>query len=194
MATCPCDSRDFPPILDIPAGLDRLNRQIAGFPDFRQALLAGIAPQAGARRLAGSRRRRFRADGPGMVGLCARRARLLLGRNQRRALPSDGAPGRRRCAAWPRSSAIRPRPRLRRRRPWPLFAEPGQPVVVPVGTAFRSDAFDGQPPQVFEADRKRGSTPASTNGRSPPSAGPHSTTVRSSSTCAAPASARASWC
>ena len=45
MATCPCDVRPFPPAPDIAAGLDRLPRQIAGFPEFRLALLAGISGQ-----------------------------------------------------------------------------------------------------------------------------------------------------
>ena len=42
MATCPCDKCGLP-ILDIPAGLDRLPRQLGGFPEFRKALLAGVA-------------------------------------------------------------------------------------------------------------------------------------------------------
>ena len=43
MANCPCDRYPHPPRLDIAAGLDRLPRQIAGFPEFRRALLADIA-------------------------------------------------------------------------------------------------------------------------------------------------------
>jgi len=39
---CPCDQFEFPPKLVIPAGLDALPRQIATFPEFREAMLAAI--------------------------------------------------------------------------------------------------------------------------------------------------------
>jgi hypothetical protein len=35
-----------------------------------------------------------------------------------------------------------------------LFAEGRQPIKIPAGTAFRSGAFDGEAPQVFEVDNK----------------------------------------
>ena len=40
--SCPCDQIEFPPRLYIPAGLTRLPRQIATFPEFRAALLRDI--------------------------------------------------------------------------------------------------------------------------------------------------------
>ncbi|MEO1331738.1 MAG: hypothetical protein AAFW46_19020, partial [Pseudomonadota bacterium] len=43
--SCPCDDRAFPGAPDIPAGLDRLPRQIATFAEFRRALLDGIDEQ-----------------------------------------------------------------------------------------------------------------------------------------------------
>ena len=39
---CPCDQFVFPPSLVIPAGLPALPRQIASFPEFREAMLAAI--------------------------------------------------------------------------------------------------------------------------------------------------------
>jgi len=41
-AGCPCDRLPFPPKPDIPAGLAALPRQLAGFPEFRAAMLAHI--------------------------------------------------------------------------------------------------------------------------------------------------------
>ena len=42
---CPCDCLVYPAPLQIPAGLNTIRRQIAGFPEFRRAMLAAI-PQA----------------------------------------------------------------------------------------------------------------------------------------------------
>ena len=42
MNTCRCDTFEHPTQLLIPAGLSELPRQIAGFPEFRRALLAAI--------------------------------------------------------------------------------------------------------------------------------------------------------
>src|SRR5262252_8908139 len=39
---CPCDQLIFPPPQVIPAGLSALPRQIASFPEFREAMLARI--------------------------------------------------------------------------------------------------------------------------------------------------------
>ncbi len=153
MATCPCDSRDLPAILDIPAGLDRLPRQIAGFPDFRQALLAGIALKP---KLDGWRAREGDDFGLMIVEWWAYVLDVL-------AFYTGEIGGElylrtaRRDASVRRLTALigyTPAPPLAASATLALFAEPGQPIVVPVGTAFRSDAFDGQPPQVFEADEE----------------------------------------
>ena len=40
MNTCRCDTFEHPAPLEIAAGLPVLPRQIAGFPEFRQAMLA----------------------------------------------------------------------------------------------------------------------------------------------------------
>ncbi len=42
MSCCPCDKVDFPPKPDIPAGLDRLPRQLAGFAEYRSAMLRDV--------------------------------------------------------------------------------------------------------------------------------------------------------
>src|SRR5690606_33910549 len=44
-----------------------------------------------------------------------------------------------------------PKPPLAASATLALFAEQGQPITVPAGTAFRSDAFDDEPPQIFES-------------------------------------------
>ena len=41
-SVCPCDQVEFPPKPDIPAGLSTLPRQLAGFPEFRAAMLSHI--------------------------------------------------------------------------------------------------------------------------------------------------------
>src|SRR4051812_10109919 len=43
--SCPCDARTFPAGLAIPAGLSELPRQLAGFPEFRAAMLAQVPTQ-----------------------------------------------------------------------------------------------------------------------------------------------------
>ena len=151
MVTCPCDRRDFPRIPEIPAGLDRLTRQIGGFGEFRLALLAGIALKPA---LDGWRAREGDDFGLMILEWWAYVLDVL-------AFYSGEIAGELYLRTARREASIRRLPALIGYTPAPplaasatlaLFAEPGQPIVVPVGTAFRSDAFDGQPPQVFESD------------------------------------------
>jgi hypothetical protein len=153
MATCPCDSRIFPPILEIPAGLDRLPRQIGGFSEFRLELLAGIARTPA---LDGWRAREGDDFGLMILEWWAYVLDVL-------AFYSGEIGGELYLRTAQRDSSVRrltaligytPAPPLAASATLALFAEPGQPIVVPAGTAFRSDAFDGQPPQVFESDEE----------------------------------------
>lgn len=151
MATCPCDRRDFPPFLEIPAGLDRLTRQSGGFSEFRLALLAGIGLEPA---LDGWRAREGDDFGLMILEWWAYVLDVLAfytgeigGELYLRTARRDAS--LRRLAAL---IGYTPAPPLAASATLALFAEPGQPIVVPVGTAFRSDAFDGQPPQVFESD------------------------------------------
>ncbi len=150
MATCPCDARSFPPILDIPAGLEQLPRQIGGFPDFRQALLGGIARKPA---LDGWRAREGDDFGLMILEWWAYVLDIL-------AFYTDEIAGELYLRTAVREASLRrltgligygPAPPLAASATLALFAEPGQPLLVPAGTAFRSDAFDGEPPQIFEA-------------------------------------------
>lgn len=149
MATCPCDARVFPPPPDIPAGLDRLPRQIGGFPEFRAALLAGVALKPA---LDGWRARE--GDDFGLMLLewwayvldvLAFYSGEIAGELYLRTAQRDRS--LRRIAAL---IGYTPKPPLAASATLALFAEPGQSIAVPAGTAFRSDAFAGEAPQVFE--------------------------------------------
>ena len=149
MAICPCDDRPFPPVLDIPAGLDRVARQIAGFPEFRLALLAGISTQPA---LDAWRAREGDDFGVMMLEWWAYVLDVLAfyGGEIANELYLRTAV---RDASLRRLTGLigyTPKPPLAASATLALFAEPGQPLAVPAGTAFRSDAFDGEPPQVFE--------------------------------------------
>jgi hypothetical protein len=74
---CPCDELKHPVKPDIPAGLSALSRQLAGFPEYRLAMLRDIPTYAP---LAGWRARE--GDDLGLMllemwGLCAGYLRLL---------------------------------------------------------------------------------------------------------------------
>lgn len=149
MALCPCDDRPFPPAPDIPAGLDRLPRQIAGFPEFRLALLAGISAQPA---LDAWRAREGDDFGVMMLEWWAYVLDVLAfyGAEIANELYLRTAV---REASLRRLTGLigySPKPPLAASATLALFAERGQPITVPAGTAFRSDAFDGEPPQIFE--------------------------------------------
>ena len=150
MAICPCDDRPFPPTLDIPAGLDRLPRQIAGFPEFRLALLAGIAAQPA---LDAWRAREGDDFGVMMLEWWAYVLDVLAFYDAEIANELYLRTAVREASLRRLSGLIgySPKPALAASATLALFAEPGQPITVPAGTAFRSDAFDGEPPQIFEA-------------------------------------------
>jgi hypothetical protein len=149
VAICPCDDRPFPPVLDIPAGLGRLPRQIAGFPEFRLALLAGISGQPA---LDAWRAREGDDFGVMMLEWWAYVLDVL-------AFYGSEIANELYLRTAVRDASLRRltgligyalKPPLAASATLALFAEPGQPITVPPGTAFRSDAFDGEPPQIFE--------------------------------------------
>ncbi len=149
MATCPCDDRPFPPVLEIAAGLDRLPRQLAGFPEFRQALLAGIALKPA---LDAWRAREGDDFGLMILEWWAYVLDIVAFYSGEIANELYLATARR-DASLRRLTALigyTPTPPLAASATLVLFAAPGQPVDVPAGTAFRSDAFDGEAPQIFE--------------------------------------------
>jgi hypothetical protein len=150
MTHCPCD--DLPQrILRIPAGLSMLPRQLQAFPEVRLALLAEVARNGA---LDGWRARGERDFGVMWLEMWAYVADVLGFYDERIANESY------------LRTAVR-RPSLRRiiellgYVPAPgvagsasiaAIAEGRTAVPVPGSTAFRSDAFGAEAPQVFEAD------------------------------------------
>ncbi|MDO6416124.1 hypothetical protein Q4F19_17190 [Sphingomonas sp. BIUV-7] len=150
MATCLCDARVFPPPPDIPAGLARLPRQIGGFPDFRAALLAGVALKPA---LDGWRAREGDDFGLMLLEWWAYVLDVL-------SFYSGELAGELYIRTAQRDRSLRrlvaligytPRPPLAASATLVLFAEAGRSISVPAGTAFRSDVVAGQAPQIFEA-------------------------------------------
>ena len=150
MAICPCDDLPFPPILDIAAGLDRLPRQLAGLRNSGRRCWRGSL-----------RSRHWMPGGRGKATISACMmiewwAYIL----DVVAFYSSEIANELYLRTAQRDTSLRrlseligytPKPPLAASATLALFAEPGQPVAVPAGTAFRSDAFDGEAPQIFEA-------------------------------------------
>jgi predicted phage baseplate assembly protein len=152
MTLCCCDRTDFPAAPLIPSGLSVVPRQIGLFADFRAALLADIR---GHPELAAWRAREGDDFGVMMLEWWAyvldvvafynseiARERLLRTARRRESLSGIIA-----------LIGYTPRPPIAAHALLAAIAEPGTPVTVPAGAGFRSDAFDDQPPQVFESDR-----------------------------------------
>lgn len=147
--SCPCDVFVHPAVLAITAGLDHLPRQIAGFPEFRRAMLIDVGRKPALDS--------WRARDGGDLGLmllefgayvfdvlafydevAAHEAYLRTSRLQPSVRKLVGLLG------------YVPRPAVASAVDLALIAEGRKPVRLPIGTAFRSGAFDGQSPQVFE--------------------------------------------
>ena len=152
MSNCPCDT-PVPPRLDIAAGLDALPRQIRSFPEVRQALLEGLRNQPALQQW---RAREGRDLGLMLLEMWAYVSDLLAFYDERIANES-----------YLRTSARHPSQRRSLRRlvemlghlPKPgtassavlaAIAEGKAETRLPLGVAFRSDAFGDEAPQVFE--------------------------------------------
>lgn len=148
---CPCDIRIHPPKLDIPAGLSRIPRQIATFPEFRTAMLAMMQEKPALHD--------WRARGEDDLGLMllemwayvcdslsfydeviAQEAYLRTAQER---------PSRRKLVGL---LGYLPRPAVASFAKLAAFADGRQAVKLPAGTVFRTGAFEGEPPQVFELD------------------------------------------
>jgi uncharacterized phage protein gp47/JayE len=148
---CPCDAINFPPARRIPAGLARLPRQIATFPEFRAAMLASIPSQTP---LANWRAREGDDFGIMLLEMWAYICDCLSFYDE---VIADELYLR---TATQRASLRKlvgllgyvPRPAIAAAVNLALFAEGRQPLIVPAGVAFRSGAFPGGAPQVFELD------------------------------------------
>lgn len=162
---CPCDNFLHPQPLSIGAGLQNLPRQIALFPQFRRAMLYALRTEKV--KLIDKNNQlvelqplsSWRATGSDDLGLMllemwaylcdavsfydevlANEAYLRTGKLR---------PHLRQLVAL---LVYRPRPAVGSVVDLAAFADGRLPVQLPAGTAFRSGAFDGNPPQVFELD------------------------------------------
>lgn len=148
---CPCDELVFPRPLSIGSGLTDLPRQLATFPEWRQALLASLGGRAA---LAGWRPPHRDDLGVMLLEMWAYVCDVISFYDQ--VIAHEGYVR----TARQRSSTRRlvellgylPRPAVAAIVKLAAFAEGKQALTLPAGTAFRSSAFAGNPPQVFELD------------------------------------------
>jgi hypothetical protein len=146
---CPCDRLEHPPAPDIPPGLVALPRQWVGFPEYRRAMLAATAgpPPLAAWRI-GER-------GDFGVMLLEMWAYVLdiLGFYDARIAEESYLRTAKLATSPPhliRLLGYRPRPAVSASATLALLAEGADPVTLPRGTAFRSEPFGQEPPQIFE--------------------------------------------
>ncbi len=148
---CPCDDIVFPPELVIHAGLERLPRQIATFPEFRSALLSWIGQEPALAH--------WRARGSDDFGImllemwsyvcdCISFYDEVMAQ-EAYVRTAQLRPSLRKLVAL---LGYLPRPAVGAKAELALLAEGRQPIVLPPGTAFRSGAFPGSSPQVFELE------------------------------------------
>ncbi len=163
---CPCDRFVFPSPLNIGAGLDKLPRQVGTFPEFRRAMLRDLRKEAvevidstntliEVTPLSGWRARKNDDYGIMLLEMWAYVCDCLSFYDE--VLANEAY--LRTCALQPdlrRLVALLgylPRPAVGSVVDLAALAEGRLRVQLPAGTAFRSGAFDGNPPQVFELDQ-----------------------------------------
>lgn len=151
MTPCPCDARVHPPVLKIPSGLDRIPRQIAGFPEFRSAMLVALRNQSA---LAEWRARDDEDLGIMLLEMWAYVCDVQAFYDEVIAHESYQRTSRRRSSIRKLVGLLGylPRPAVAASVNLAAMAEGRKPITLPVGTAFRSGAFNGEPPQVFELE------------------------------------------
>jgi predicted phage baseplate assembly protein len=160
---CPCDLLVFPPKPEIPAGLATLPRQLAGFPEFRAAMLShirshtlldvDIVPVGQQRPLQDWRAREGDDLGIMLLEMWAYVLDVLAFYEERIANETYLQTAQREISLRRLVELIgyRPRPATAAGVTLALLADAGKGLVsIPTGTAFRSGAFDGEAPQVFE--------------------------------------------
>lgn len=155
MTNCPCDEPLNPALAiaralgSIPAGQSALPRQVRSFPEVREALLAGLPAQDALRLW---RARSSQDLGLMLLEMWAYVSDVLSFYDERIANETY-------LRTAQRSVSLRrlvellgylPAPGIAGSVTLAALAEGRKPVDLPVGTAFRSDAFGAEPPQVFE--------------------------------------------
>jgi hypothetical protein len=148
---CPCDEIIFPPPLSIPAGLSGLPRQFATFPEFRQIMLSNIGGQLA---LQNWRARTSDDFGVMLLEMWAYVCDSLAFYDEVIANESYLRTSRQRASLRKLVGLLGyvPRPATSAIVDLAVFADGRQPLTLPTGTSFRSGAFPGSPPQVFELD------------------------------------------
>jgi hypothetical protein len=152
MSDCPCDTT--PALrLDIAAGLDALPRQLRSFPDVRRALLAALPSMPALRDW---RARNSRDLGLMLLDMWAYVADVLGFYDERIANESYIRTAQRRPSLRRLVQLLgyTPAPGIAGSIVLAAIADGRDDVILPVGTGFRSDAFAGQAPQVFEITRE----------------------------------------
>jgi len=147
--SCPCDDRVSSPTLLIPAGLTEIPRQIATFSDFRQALLAELGKHPA---LTGWKPRSADDFGVMLLEMWACVADSLAFYDE--VIAHEVYLRTARC----RPSLARlvellgyvPRPAVAASVHLAALADGRKAVELAAGTAFRSGAFSGEAPQIFE--------------------------------------------
>ena len=162
-AGCPCDRLPFPPKPDIPAGLAALPRQLAGFPEFRAAMLAhipahrlmdaDIVPVSLQQPLQDWRAREGDDLGIMLIEMWAYVLDVLAFYEERIANETYLQTAQREISLRRLVELIgyHARPASASSVTLALMADQGKGLIsIPKGTAFRSGAFDGEAPQIFE--------------------------------------------
>jgi hypothetical protein len=151
MSNCRCDEEVFPKPLAIPPGVEDLARQIAMFPEYREGLLDQIRQFPA---LASWRARDNSDYGLMLLEMWALLADSVSFYDQVIAHELYLRPSRLRPSLRKLTGLLGyvPRPASSASAALAALASGKQLVVVPSGSGFRSGAFSGNPPQVFETE------------------------------------------
>ena len=151
--SCPCDSFVHPQPLNIGSGLKELPRQIATFAEFRRAMLNEITSKSPLLRWTARQKEdlgvmllemwAYICDSLSFYDKVISQEEYLRTAVLR--------PSLRKLIAL---LGYIPRPAVGSSAYLTAIAEGRQRITLPVGTAFRSGAFEGSPPQVFELDNQ----------------------------------------
>ncbi len=135
----------------LPAGLTNIPRQIGLFPDFRAAMLAGI-PALGA--LQGWRARRHDDYGLMLLEMWAYCCDVLAFYDETIAHECYLRTARQRTSLRRLTELLGyvPSPAMAASVMLAISLDGAKELTLPAGTAFRSAAFDGNAPQIFESD------------------------------------------
>ena len=161
---CPCDRLEFPAKPDIAAGLSTLPRQLSGFPEFRAAMLSHVAahrlmdvdlvPVNQQRPLQNWRAREGDDLGIMLLEMWAYVLDVLAFYEERIANETYLQTAVREISLRRLVELIgyHPSPATAAFVTLALLADTGKGLIsIPKGTAFRSGAFNGEKPQIFEA-------------------------------------------